>query len=169
MNLHACIDQLAANAETIRGLVQGVSAEQASWKPAPEEWSILEVVNHLYDEEREDFRTRLEFTLHQPGQAWPPIDPEGWAIARQYNQRELQASLDGLLIERQTSLAWLQSLEDPDWAAVFRHPSGRVIRAGDLLASWVAHDFLHIRQITDLQRAYLPVAVAPYTTDYADA
>ena len=69
MNLDFYIARLAANVRVFEGLAGGVGAEQARWKPAPERWSILEVLNHLYDEEREDFRQRLDFTLHRPGEA----------------------------------------------------------------------------------------------------
>ena len=64
----AIANDLARNAETIHRMVNGVSDEQARWKPTPEDWSILEVINHLYDEEREDFRTRIDYTLHRPGE-----------------------------------------------------------------------------------------------------
>ena len=58
--------QLAYNAETIHSYVNGLTVEQARWKPTPNDWSILEVINHLYDEEREDFRVRIDYTLHRP-------------------------------------------------------------------------------------------------------
>ena len=64
------------------GLVSGLSLEQARWKPSLDKWSILEVVNHLYDEEREDFRQRLSLVLADPMQPWPPIDPRTWVTSR---------------------------------------------------------------------------------------
>jgi hypothetical protein len=57
-NLADSIALLAQQAQSIMQLVSRVSDEQARWKPEADSWSILEVVNHLYDEEREDFRTR---------------------------------------------------------------------------------------------------------------
>ena len=56
--------QLTSNAGRFEALVQGVSEAQARWKPDAETWSILEIVNPLYDEEREDFRARLDNILH---------------------------------------------------------------------------------------------------------
>jgi len=53
---------MANQAETIRALIQDDSDEQASWRPDSDSWSVLEVINHLYDEEREDFR-HLGLTL----------------------------------------------------------------------------------------------------------
>ena len=76
---------MALNAERIRALAAGVAPDAARWKPDPETWSILEVVNHLYDEERLDFRVRLDTILHRPEEPWPRIDPQGWVTERRYN------------------------------------------------------------------------------------
>ena len=157
---------LAHNAERIQLLVEGVSQEQAQWKPDTDSWSILEVVNHLYDEEREDFRVRLDYILHRPGEDPPPIDPSGWVTQRRYNQRSLTQSLADFLVERRDSLVWLDSLENPDWEAGYEAPWG-TIRAGDMFAAWVAHDQLHMRQFIELQRAYLLQLAGAYDVRYA--
>ena len=54
------ISSLENSAKKIKSLLEGVSEEQVKWKPQPEKWSILEVINHLYDEERDDFRKCYE-------------------------------------------------------------------------------------------------------------
>jgi hypothetical protein len=160
--------QMAGNARRIQSLVEGLTAEQARWKPTPDSWSILEVITHLHDEEMEDFRVRLDICLHRPDQPWPPIDPGGWVTARQYNQRDLGESLDGFLRERVKSLAWLRDLSEPDWDATYDAPFGE-ITAGDLFAAWVAHDLLHIRQLVELHWAYTGLLVEPYSVEYAGA
>ena len=157
---------LARNAERIGALVRGVSPEQARWKPDPDSWSILEVVNHLYDEEREDFRVRLDIILHHPDQPWPPIDPPGWVTERKYNERDLEGSLSHFLAERRRSLEWLDTLDVPDWEASYEAPFG-LIRAGDMFASWVGHDGLHSRQLVELHRAFILHSGEPYALDYA--
>ncbi|MBN1583031.1 MAG: DinB family protein, partial [Anaerolineae bacterium] len=158
--------QMTQNAERIRALVEGVSDTQARWKPDPEAWSILEVVNHLYDEEREDFRARLDHVLHRPDQTWPGIDPQGWVTARRYNERELDSSLDQFLSEREKSIAWLHTLPDPDWQASYEAPWGS-ITAGDVMASWIAHDLLHMRQLVKLHFLFVTAELAPHNTRYA--
>ena len=165
MNLDYFINRLALNRVVFESLLREVTPEQAIWKPAPEKWSMLEVVNHLYDEEREDFRARLDLTLKDPAEPWPPIDPQGWVMTRKYSERQLGASLDDFLSEREKSLAWLKGLTAPSWEN--RHEvSGRSRTAGDLLASWLAHDFLHIRQLTRLHWQYISVVATPYETTY---
>lgn len=166
MDLIYFIERLSGNASVFERLVRGVGDEQARWKPAPEKWSMLEVVNHLYDEERDDFRFRLDSVLRDPEKVWPPIDPPGWATARKYNERELNESLEKFLAERRKSVEWLKELREPRLENKYNHPQG-VISAGDLLASWVAHDFIHIRQLARLHWQYLNSICAPHKTAYA--
>ncbi len=76
MDLGHLISLMGDNAQRLRALAEGVSDYQARWKPDPASWSILEVVNHLLDEEKEDFRARLNLALYQPDEPWPGIDPK---------------------------------------------------------------------------------------------
>lgn len=167
MQAAALIDRLRANADVFSALVAGVGDEQARWKPEPAQWSILEVVNHVGDEEVEDFRTRLDFTLHRQGEPWPKIDPQGWAVARGYNGRRLVESMDRFRACRADSLAWLEGLTRADWSVAYQHPKFGPITAGDLLTAWVAHDHIHIRQINRLHRQYLVTVLSERSPEYA--
>ena len=158
--------ELSHGVDVVRALVSGVSQEEARMKPAPDAWSILEVVGHLDDEERDDFRTRLDIVLHWPNTRWPAIDPTGWVVARRYNERDLTATLESLIAERNRSLAWLEGLTSPKWDASY-HASFGTITAGDLLASWVAHDNLHTRQLVELKRHRIVRITEPYAIRYA--
>ncbi len=166
MNLQFIIAQLAHQAEAIRALVQGVPDDQARWKPGPDDWSILEVIHHLWDEEIEDFRRHLDHILHRADQPWPRIDPGGWVTQRRYNQQEPAAVLAHFLAARQESLAWLATLHKADWNASIAMPWGS-LTAGDMLASWAAHDLLHQRQLVELRYAWTRQAIAPYSVEYA--
>lgn len=158
--------ELAQGARIIAALVAGVGRDEARRRPSPEAWSLLEVVCHLEDEERLDFRPRLDGVLHRPGEPWTPIDPAGWVTARHYNERDLGEALRGFLAERERSLAWLDTLAAPDWSRE-HHASFGPITAGDLLASWAAHDLLHTRQLVELRYACLLAQTEPYRTQYA--
>jgi hypothetical protein len=166
MDFQQLVSQLEHNAERIHTLVRGITDEQARWRPQDDAWSILEVINHLYDEEREDFRLRLDVILHRPDDPWHSIDPRGWVTERQYNQRDLVTSVENFLAARQESLAWLRGLPPPNWEAAYDAPWGK-FTAGDAFASWVAHDLLHIRQLVELHWAYTMAAVDPHSAEYA--
>ncbi len=162
----AAAARLAANAQVFQHLLSGVAEPQARWKPAPEKWSLLEVINHLADEERLDFRARLDLTLNRPGERWPPIDPVGWVGERGYNRRELGESLADFLTERARSVEWLHGLAGRSLNAEYDHPRGK-ITALELLGSWLAHDLIHIRQLTRLHYEYLASEMGAETLGYA--
>lgn len=159
--------QLTHQAQTIRSLIVNCTAEQAQWKPTPDAWSILEVVNHLYDEEREDFRQRIDYLLHRPGEEPTPIDPQKWVTERSYNTRNLAVSLQNFQEERDRSVAWLHNLRAPDWATRYTHPAGFTITAYDFLVNWVAHDLLHLRQLIELHYAWHQRQVGETSLAYA--
>jgi uncharacterized damage-inducible protein DinB len=167
MDLDLAIEALAAQELVIAALAADIDPEQARVRPAEGAWSVVEVLAHLLDEEREDFRLRLDLTLHQPETEWPPIDPEGWVTARDYQSRDPLATLAEWRSERQRSLAWLRGLAAPDLTVARRHPAGFELRAGDLLASWVAHDLLHLRQLVELRYALVQRLTQPYDIRYA--
>jgi hypothetical protein len=166
MNIETYISQMAQQAQSIASLAVGISEEQARWKPDLDSWSILEVVNHLYDEEQFDFRVRLDILLNDPGRDWPPIDPQGWVTSRNYNQRDPKESLENFLGEREKSLAWLRGLEEPDLDRFVRSQFGRMA-AGDMFFAWVTHDLLHLRQLVELRYAWTQQQAEPYGVGYA--
>jgi hypothetical protein len=167
MNLSYYLSRLGNQAEAIARLVEGVDTEQARYKPRPNDWSILEVINHLYDEEIEDFRIRLQLTLEDPQQPWPPNDPIRKVTERHYNSRDLGASLENFLDERTVSIEWLRDFDAPKWENEHVIADVGSLRAGDLLVSWVAHDLLHLRQLVELHFTYQRTLAVPYSVDYA--
>ncbi|MEK7715474.1 MAG: DinB family protein, partial [candidate division NC10 bacterium] len=75
--------------------------DDALWRarPAPKEWSPVEIVCHLRDEEVEDFGARVRAIL-DGAQGFARIDPERWAVERRYHEAEPRAALAGLLERR---------------------------------------------------------------------
>ena len=158
--------ELQAGAEMVRFLVSGISQVEAQIRPSLDDWSILEVICHLVDEERLDFRSHLDSTLQRPQGKWSRIDPGGWVEAHNYLGQDVNRQLDQFLEERQKSLRWLHQLDAPDWDTQIQAPFG-IIKAGDILSAWVAHDNLHVRQLVELRRARIETITTPYDIRYA--
>ncbi|MCH7826972.1 MAG: DinB family protein [Bacteroidetes bacterium] len=159
-------DQLKSNAKSITNLVDGLSNEQTRWRPAKDKWSILEVVNHLYEEEQKDFPLRLKYMLYNPEKTWPSINPVAWVIENNYNDRNINESMKKILDERDKSVEWLHEIKNPNWENEYEASWGK-IKAGDMFAVWVTHDLLHIRQIINLKRLFYQNQFENYTPDYA--
>lgn len=155
MNSGYVIDQLAQNKTVIPGLLHPVNEEAHHWKYDPEQWCLLEVICHLVDEEAIDFRTRVNTALNPTDQPFAPIDPEAWVVEKGYIRQDYQLKLAEWQTEREKSLVWLKSLKNPDWNSFFMHDKSGPMSAGKVLANWLAHDYLHIRQILRIKHAYL--------------
>jgi hypothetical protein len=167
MDLDYSTAQLRRNAAAINALIADIEMEQARWRPADGMWAMIEVVSHLVDEETDDFRLRVGMMLEDPNRVWPPIDPERWVTERKYIERDLPEMAAAFRRERAISLEWLGSLVDPDWNSTRVHPTVGPITSGDLLASWIAHDLFHLRQLMRLQWEYLAVKNPGRSTGYA--
>ena len=169
MNTETQISALEANAPAIATLARAMPLERTHWRPTPVDWSVVEVINHLADEDAEDFRDLLDRILHRPDEP-PPADigaTAAWTVARAYNERDFDESLTRFLTERRQSLAWLRSLAAPDWSRTAVNSGGRTLAAGDVLAAWAAHDLLHLRQLVEIQFAHRAADAAPFSVGYA--
>jgi hypothetical protein len=158
--------ELVDSTDMIRALLAGISQDEACAKPNAESWSMLELLCHLYDEEREDFREHLDFILHRQGEKWHRIDPEGWVADRKYNERDFREMKEKFFLERNKSLDWLKGLSNADWESSYT-TEFRTINAWEMLASWVAHDNLALRQLVELRRTRLENLTQPYSIAYA--
>jgi uncharacterized damage-inducible protein DinB len=158
--------ELVNSTEIIRALIANISQEEARIKPSAEDWSILEVICHLYDEEREDFREHLDFILHRQNEEWRQIDPQGWVISRKYNEQDFLEMQTKFFEERKKSLDWLIDQSDADWDVTYTSKFGSV-PAGEMFASWIAHDNLHIRQLVELKRFQIEKITQSYGIGYA--
>lgn len=149
------ISTLASNRQVYTHLLSRLHPDQTRWSPEPNKWSLLQVVCHLRDEEREDFRQRTRMVLESPGVPFPGINPTGWVVDRDYAGQDFTMVLAEFLKERDDSISWLNSLRDPQWDNATIHPSLGPMSGHFMLSNWLGHDHLHIRQIIRLQYDYL--------------
>jgi len=166
MEFNGLYQELQNSTEMIRALLSGITQAEAQVKPSLESWSILEVVCHLYDEEREDFREHLDFILHRQHEEWHMIDPQSWVPERKYNEQNFEEMNEKFFAERQLSLEWLMELSNSDLETTYSSKYGST-SAGEMFACWIAHDNLHIRQLVELRRMRIENFTKPYNLEYA--
>lgn len=157
MDYSPIIDSLEQNHAVFKSLLENQNTDAYLYRPSPGHWCLLEIVCHLCDEEREDFRQRLKTTLEQPGETPPPIDPENWVKDRNYLEQDYGLKVQEFLQEREKSIQWLRSLENPQWTNAYKHVHLGDLSAHHFISNWLAHDYLHIRQITRVKYNFLKV------------
>jgi DinB superfamily len=142
--------------------------EAATWRarPAPAEWSPVEIVCHLRDEEVEDFGARVRVIV-AGGTGFAPIDPERWAVERRYREADPREALASLNERRAASLAYLETITADSLTATVTHPRAGPLSGLDLVVAWVAHDRLHLAQLAATLARLWAERWAPLRTDYA--
>lgn len=157
---------LHASGRAIDALTSGVAPDVARMAPALGKWSINEVLGHLADEERNDFRARIDYML-KASDSWPPIDPERTVREANFNEQSLHDLRSDFKLERDKSIKWLGGFHDANWDASYEHPKMGSFTAASMLCAWAAHDLLHLRQIERILFEHLKRAGKPDRTDYA--
>lgn len=147
-------------------LLAGLDEEAARIRPAPAEWSPVEIICHLRDEEAEDFGARLRVIVSGEGD-FTRIDPERWAEERRYWDASLPAELGALRVRRQATLDLLASLSPDALNGSRTYPRLGRLSGLDLLAAWVAHDRIHLAQLAATLARNWAQRWAPLRTGYA--
>lgn len=149
------IEQLIKNKTVFHNLLKDENEELVLWKQTPEKWSLLEIVCHLIDEEIYDFKFRTQWVLEKPNQTPPPFDPISWVTKHDYIHQDYSTMLNKFLHEREQSIIWLQSLKNVNWDLSYEHSKLGTLTAKHFLTNWLAHDYLHMKQILKLKYDYL--------------
>lgn len=164
------VDEARRELERFPGLLDamlaGLSPDGWRARPAPDEWAPVEIVCHLRDEEAEDFGARVRVVL-AGGTSFAPIDPERWAVERRYREADPGDALAAFRQLRGESLARLATAPVEALAHVGASPSGLSLSGLDIVAAWVTHDRLHLRQLAATLARLWADRWAPLRADYA--
>jgi hypothetical protein len=147
-------------------LLAGLDEVSARTRPAAGEWSPVEILCHLRDEETEDFGARLRVIVDGAGE-FAPIAPERWAEERRYCEASLTDAMDALRARRQASLDLLASVAPETLTRSRPHPRLGRLSGLDILSAWVAHDRIHLAQLAGTLARIWALRWAPLRADYA--
>jgi hypothetical protein len=128
--------ELARLPSILDALLEGVDAATWRERPAPDEWSPIEIVCHLRDEEAEDFGARLRVVV-EGGTTFAPIDPAPWVEERGYRDADPEAALAAFRERRAATLAFLAAVSSERLRHALPHPRLGTLSGMDLLAAWV--------------------------------
>ncbi len=148
------LTQLQSTPELFRILLDGLTEAEASWKPAPDRWSIAEVIEHLSHVEGHGFRSRIDQMMQEQTPEIKEYNQETFSAAGQYSGRNVEDSFDHWEDQRETNVEYLRSLTPDCLGRTGKHEIFGIITIADLLNEWAFHDLGHVRQVTELLRSY---------------
>jgi uncharacterized damage-inducible protein DinB len=142
-------DPLATQRETpevIALLIEGVPDDQLKRRPAPQKWSIVEIVAHLAEDELVT-SWRYRQMLEAPGCALAGFDQNVWEQLGKYSTWSMDEALDMFRLLRKANLRLLQNLGPEQWQAFGIHAERGRITVQDLATHMAGHDLNHVEQI----------------------
>lgn len=166
MNLSEHVKQFEKNKNIFFSLLTDAAKDEYLYRPNPTQWNMLEIICHLLDEEKEDFKVRLNNVLNTPENKPPAISPQEWVKSRDYINQNFEETLLQFLLERDRSISYLKELDEANWDNGYDYAKFGRVTGQFFLSNWLAHDYLHIRQITRLKYDFLSQA-SSINLDYA--
>ena len=157
-------EQLRGTPQILELISAGLDEASANWKPAPDRFSVLEVVRHLRHTEA-DFIERVE--LIKKGADLPRYDPQAFMKDPRYASDSLPKALTAFRSDRAYSISILQFVPIESFTTKSRHEVLGDVSITELMNEWAFHDLGHIRQIAELVRSrlYYP-EMGPYRDMY---
>ena len=146
-----CLDLLEATPTILRGLMAELDSDDVRWKPAPDRFSVGEVLAHLSHSEGYCYRARLDRFLSESNPEFEPDDAQ--LHIELYAQADPEDSFDHFEEQRETNLELLRDLTAEDGARTAIHLEAGPITLSQMLHEWALHDLGHIRQVAELVRA----------------
>jgi len=146
-----CLDLLEATPTILRGLMSELDDTDVRWKPAPDRFSIGEVLAHLSHSEGHCYRARLDRFLTEPNPEFEPDDAQ--FHLELYANADPEDAFDHFEEQRETNIEFLRDLTAEDGSRTAVHKRVGPITLSQMLHEWALHDLGHIRQIAELVRA----------------
>ncbi len=151
-DIKAQIDLLAAFPEQLKLQLQGLGDAALRFRPAPDEWSIMEIVGHIIDVGTLwPGRTRQMLATDNPRLA--AVDP-AWVRQRDYHNKQPGFLLITLAEQRAEYVEFLRILRPAQLARGGIHPTRGPLTVEQGIAALADHDWGHSKQIAANLAAY---------------
>jgi hypothetical protein len=135
--------------EELERFIKGASASRLRKRPAPEKWSIVEILAHLADTEIVA-SWRIRAILGAPGTPLKAFDQDTWVTAGHYDRRDPRRSLELFRVLREVNLELFKTLTPEQWKQHGMHAERGVETVEHMLRLFAGHDVNHTRQVEQI-------------------
>jgi hypothetical protein len=133
-------------AKVLERLTGGVAEGRLRWRPAPQKWSVVEILAHLAEDELvSSWRYRQMIELR--GVTLMGFDQDKWATLGDYGSWNAREALEMFRLLREANLRMLSGLTPEQWECEGKHTERGRVTVRDLARHMAAHDINHILQI----------------------
>ncbi len=147
----ACLASLAQAPEKVVQLTNGLTDAELRAKDADGAFSVLENVCHLRDIEADGYMERIYRILNENRPLLPDINGSRLAVERDYNNQDLEASVQSFAHARGRNIETLQALDEKQINREGTLEGVGTINLGELLRMMREHDEDHIRELRTIR------------------
>jgi len=149
------LEILRSTPAKLKASLKGVPKALLLYTPAPGKWSILEIVCHLRDMEREAYLARYQRILAEDTPQLPDIDGDVHSLEGDYRSQKLSDAVREWTRLRRECLKLLAGVKREQWERAGIHESaGRLTMADLLRRQAVGNDEAHLAQIEASKRRH---------------
>jgi hypothetical protein len=116
------------------------------FRPAPDRWTIHEIVIHIADSEANSY-IRCRRFLAEPGSSVLGYDENKWARELHYHEQSTADALELFKWLRHKSYTLIRDISETTWANTIYHPENGVMTLDDWLDTYARHIPDHIAQM----------------------
>jgi len=127
-------------------LIKGVPTAKLRKRPAPEKWSVAEILAHLADVEIV-IGWRMRSILGDPGTHVQAYDQNAWVTAGHYEKRDPHKSIELHRVVREANLALVKSISPAQWKHFGQHAERGQESIEHIVRMVAGHDINHVLQI----------------------
>jgi uncharacterized damage-inducible protein DinB len=151
----AQLEALRATPARLKDALAGVPKALALWTPAPGKWSILEIVCHMRDMERDAYLARFRRVLAEENPALPDIDGDRASLESDYRGQKLSEVFRDWKRLRRETLRLLAGVKQDQWGRQGTHETAGALSIDDFVRRLAqGNDEAHLRQIEAIKRRF---------------
>lgn len=128
--------------------------EMWQFRPAPDRWTIHEIVVHIADSEANSY-VRCRRFIAEPGSAVIGYDEMRWARELRYHDLSTDDALELFKCLRQQSYKLIEALPEATWANTVIHSENGLMTFDDWLYVYERHIPDHIEQMQTVYADWL--------------
>lgn len=129
------------------------------YKPAPNRWSIKEIILHMADSEANSY-VRCRKIIAENGSNVMVYDQDKWAENLKYRDQNIETSLELFKQLRLNTYNLLLTISDDKWDHYCMHPENGRVTLRDWLQTYTDHVHIHISQMRDNHEEWKKIKVA---------
>jgi hypothetical protein len=156
MTLAEDLERFRRGAEVLATVLTGAAGEEVDYSPAPDKWTIRQIMAHLADAELVGAH-RLRLVIAEDNPTLTSFDEKAWTRNLHYARRKPTQSLETFRRLRAENYELLRELPESVFERAGSHTENGPVSLRSLLQSYADHAESHARQLQAIRAEYKKV------------